>query len=135
MSKKSNLQNLKRRINYANSHLSTSLGTEIMNEFKPSEPLNTKNIAKISRELKKWQAEKKFKKKKENFFIILYNFNENMTNNAFKFNVLPKNENQLKHYMIHWLRTSLLLRARLMYCRFIDGDESARIYYNWQLFK
>ncbi len=41
---------------------------------------------------------KKIKTEKRNFSIRLYNFNEKMTNNAFNFNTLPQNENQLKHF-------------------------------------
>lgn len=98
MSKKSELKNLKKRIKYANSHLNTSLGIESMNNFSPSEPVTVKNVKKISRELKKWQAEKRLKQKKENFSIRAFKFNEIVPNVAFQFNAYPQNEKQLKQY-------------------------------------
>ncbi len=53
------MQNLKPHINYACSYLSNSLGIRAMEEIAPSETVTTKNVCEASRELKKWQAEKK----------------------------------------------------------------------------
>ncbi|MBX4335931.1 hypothetical protein [Bartonella raoultii] len=96
MSKKSELTSLKRRIKYANSHLSTTLGIETMDEFNPSVPVTTKNVKKMSRELKKWQEKKKFLQKKENFAILALNFNEKIPHNAFQFNAYPETTKQLE---------------------------------------
>ncbi|WP_208436950.1 hypothetical protein [Bartonella taylorii] len=98
MSKISELNKLKKRIKYANSHLNTTLGIETMNKFVPSVPVPVKNIRKITRELKKWQAEKKFKQKKENFAVRAYKYNELIPNNAFHFNAYPETKKQLYHY-------------------------------------
>ncbi|PIT69157.1 hypothetical protein [Bartonella tribocorum] len=69
--KRKELTNLKKRIKYANSHLNTTLGIEIMDYFKPTEPANIQNVRKMSRELKKWQEQKRFNQKKK---ISLYVF-------------------------------------------------------------
>ncbi|WP_273755448.1 MULTISPECIES: hypothetical protein [unclassified Bartonella] len=96
MSKKHELTKLKNRIKYANSHLNTTLGIETMDVFIPSEPATVKNIGRISRELKKWQEEKKFKQKKENFSMRALKFNEIVPNNAFQFNAYPETPKQLE---------------------------------------
>ncbi|WP_273720432.1 MULTISPECIES: hypothetical protein [unclassified Bartonella] len=98
MSKKHELNKLKDRIRYANSHLNTTLGIETMNPFIPSEPATVKNVGKISRELKKWQNQKKFKQKKENFSIRALKFNEIVPNNAFQFNAYPETPKQLENF-------------------------------------
>ncbi len=67
------MQNLKPHINYACSYLSNSLGIRAMEEIAPSETVTTKNVCEASRELKKWQAEKKFKQKKKTLLFVPIN--------------------------------------------------------------
>ncbi|WP_375647311.1 hypothetical protein [Bartonella sp. CR84HXZ] len=75
------------------------MGIETTHESIPSETITTKNVCKTSRELKKWQAEKKFKQK--NFVVRAHKYNESIPNSAFHFKAYPETENQLIHYNNH----------------------------------
>ncbi|AGF73994.1 hypothetical protein BAnh1_01010 [Bartonella australis AUST/NH1] len=94
------LKDLIKRIKYANTHLKTSIETETMSEFKPSLPITSENVIKISREFEKWQVKKRFLQKRENFAVKIFHFNNKINNNirneTFNFNYLPKDEEQLK---------------------------------------